>query len=709
MSLSIRGKFFLKEDSYHFLKAVTYGPFPPNSPHSPAQDFPKISSAGFNAIRTYALPSRELLDEAHRHDLHLIPTLPWAHGCDFMADPSIFDQALEKLTSFLRQLGTHPALGAILIGNEIPSDMARWMGPEKVRAALDSLILAGKRITPDLPFAYSSFPTTEYLEPDHADFSAFNLYLENSDKLAAYHPRLHHLAGDRPVLLTEFGLDTQRNSEAHQAELLPAALTTTHLAGLAGFTAYAWSDHWFNNAETVTDWSFGLIRRDLSVKPVLPALEKTLKAISAPPQLKTPPRISVIICTRNGAERLPSCLQAVLQLDYPNFEILIINDGSTDGTQKLLDQTEGISTFHLPPSGLSAARNFGAENASGDIFAFTDDDCQVDPHWLTWLALTFAKTEYAAIGGPNLPPPTTSARIAVTATAPGAPTHVMLTDTEAEHLPGCNIAIRRQPYQEVEGFDAIFHTAGDDVDLCWRLRDAGYTLGFCGAAFVWHDRRPTPWRYLKQQINYGHAEALLYQKHPEKFAPGGRGGIRWEGCVYTGGALGIHHGDTIYSGPTGQAPYQSLIPRVQPTRPLSPAFDKPKNQILLKTLTWLQQHLRPWSRHRHGGPPRLIHRPNEPRPPLAHQHLTFTHHQGQGREALYEALLSHGWLPAGPSEFDLTKDGSLLFAATEQSGSRTARTFLRLHITASGIDPRTEIRHIARALGFDTSSSSPTS
>jgi len=287
--------------------------------------------------------------------------------------------------------------------------------------------------------------------------------------------------------------------------------------------------------------------------------------------------------------------------------------------------------------------------------------------------------------------------VAVSATAPGAPTHVMLSDTEAEHLPGCNISIKREAFEKIKGFDPMFRTAGDDVDVCWRLRDAGYTLGFCGAAFVWHDRRSTPWRYLKQQMGYGHAEALLYQKHPKRFTKGGSGGIRWEGWVYTGGALGVQTDDLIYTGPTGSAPYQALIPRTQPIRPIPQKFDTITNRLLLKTLTWLQKYLRPWLRQKHGGPPHCREKPPllEPSPQITHR-LTLTHHEGGGRYDLYKLLLEHGWITSGHPEYDLMRDGIHLFAATEQTGSKTARTFIRLHSQS----PIHHIQSLAQSIGF---------
>lgn len=696
MRLTVHGKHFHLDGRPHFLRTVTYGPFPPKGHHHPGDDFPRIRDAGFDSVRLYALPDRNLLDTALENDLLVIPTHAWGHGCDFLGEnPAHFQKAKNDLIDWLTRHGEHPALGALLVANEIPSEMARWMTPWKVNEALDELIRAAKRISPDLPVAYANFPTTEYLEPPSADFTAFNIYLEDPEALAAYLPRLHHLAGDRPVYLTEFGLDTIRNSEDAQAILLPEALRLARTTGLSGATLYAWSDDWFNQGRVMDDWAFGLIRSDDSEKPVLQVLRET----SLPEILPSrPPRFSVIVCTRNGVERLPDCLKACRALDYPDFEIIVINDGSTDGTADLLDNQDGLRVFHLPPSGLSAARNHGAQKATGEILAFTDDDCRPDPQWLTWLAKIYSETSHAAIGGPNLPPPPDSLSLALTTAAPGAPTHVMLDDTIAEHLPGCHLSVKRSAFEKIGGFDPIFETAGDDVDFCWRLRDAGFTLGFSPASFVWHHRRTTLRKYLKQQIGYGRAEALLYQKHRHRFT---ETGIRWEGCVYRGAPLGIEPGDFIYAGPTGEAPYQSLSKFVrQPMRGLHPDYDRPLARFLLSLLSWAQSHLRHRARKQNGGPSTKGHWPSNPGLPKVQKRLVLNHPEGHGRHELYHHLLSHGWEPSPDPHFDLQRKSCHLLAATEQTGTPVNRTFVALS------DPSGDLLSLAKSAGFIPTSAS---
>src|SRR5204862_745152 len=102
------------------------------------------------------------------------------------------------------------------------------------------------------------------------------------------------------------------------------------------------------------------------------------------------------------------------------------------------------------------------------------------------------------------------------ANAPGDPIHVLLSDDDAEHIPGCNMAFRKEALEALGGFDPRFRTAGDDVDVCWRIQERGWTIGFNPAAMVWHHRRGSIRAYWRQQIGYGKAEALLEQKWPHK-------------------------------------------------------------------------------------------------------------------------------------------------------------------------------------------------
>src|SRR5262249_31144085 len=162
--------------------------------------------------------------------------------------------------------------------------------------------------------------------------------------------------------------------------------------------------------------------------------------------------------------------------------------------------------IHQPNHGLSYARNIGLDATTGSIIAYTDSDCFADPDWLTFLVDQLQRTGAAAVGGPNLTPED-GWLAACVAASPGQPMHVLESDQVAEHIPGCNMAFRRDALIAIGGFDYQYRKAGDDVDVCWRLQQAGMWITFAPSAFVWHHRRQTPRTYLKQQIGYGEAEA----------------------------------------------------------------------------------------------------------------------------------------------------------------------------------------------------------
>src|SRR5439155_18420308 len=112
----------------------------------------------------------------------------------------------------------------------------------------------------------------------------------------------------------------------------------------------------------------------------------------------------------------------------------------------------------------------------------------------------------------------------------GGPVHVLVSDDRAEHVPGCNMAFWRELLEDVGGFDPVYTAAGDDVDLCWRVLDRSWEIGFHPAALVWHHRRGGLGAYLRQQRGYGRAEALVEARHPDRF--GGLGTARWRGRIY---------------------------------------------------------------------------------------------------------------------------------------------------------------------------------
>jgi O-antigen biosynthesis protein len=580
------GKFLFLNEEKLFIKGVTYGPFGPegrefDDPGQVERDFHLMRLSGINSIRTYTVPPRWLLDAAERHGLWVMVGLAWEQHVAFLEDPAPARRIVARVREEVSRVRGHPAILCYAVGNEIPAPIVRWHGRNQVEAFLERLYREVKALDPEGLVTYVNYPTTEYLaELPFLDFLSFNVYLEQEADLRAYIARLQNLAGERPLLMAELGLDAAAHGEEEQARALDWQIRAVFEGGCAGAMVFAWTDQWYRGGEEILDWSFGITTRDRRPKPALHAVRRSFQEV---PFIGTrsQPLVSVVVCSYNGARTIRETLEHLSRLRYPAYEVIVVDDGSTDDTAQVASEFD-VRLIRTPNRGLSRARNTGLAAANGEIVAYIDDDAYPDPHWLAYLVATFEETDHVGVGGPNLPPPDEGPTARCVARAPGGPIHVLLSDTEAEHLPGCNMAFRTERLRAIGGFDARFRAAGDDVDVCWRLQEKGWTLGFNPTAVVWHRRRDSVKRYWRQQRGYGRAEAMLERKWPEKYNPVGH--VSWAGRLYNGPAWGIYPGarTRIYQGTWGTAPFQSLEER--PPGLLAMAAALPESWLLVALL-----------------------------------------------------------------------------------------------------------------------------
>jgi glycosyltransferase involved in cell wall biosynthesis len=199
----------------------------------------------------------------------------------------------------------------------------------------------------------------------------------------------------------------------------------------------------------------------------------------------TPPLASIIIPTHNRAALLPRLLAALEEQDYPNFEVIVVDDGSTDETGAILGrwQREGRVALRQERSrGSYAARNLGWRRARGEIIAFTDDDCLPLPGWLAALVEVFQSGEIVGAQGVTLAQPgeVTPFTHQIEQTRPGPPYRT------------CNIGYRRSLLADLGGFDESFRWYADNI-LGLHARQQG-TIALARDAVVLHPPRPKGWR-----------------------------------------------------------------------------------------------------------------------------------------------------------------------------------------------------------------------
>jgi GT2 family glycosyltransferase len=530
-----------------------------------------MTARGINTVRTYTVPPEWLLDLAGRHALRVLVGIPWQQHTAFLDHREVRDTVRRTVRDSVRLCRGHESVLGYVIGNEIPPGIVRWHGRRRIERFLETLYRVAKQEDPVAVVTYANYPSTEYLQLPFLDVACFNVFLEEPAKVTEYLAHLQVIAGDRPLLIGELGLDSQRNGVDAQARSVAAQLRAAFTAGAAGCFVFAWTDEWHRSGLDVDDWDFGLVTRDRNPKPALESVEHELANVPFAPGGRWP-GVSVIVCTHNGAQRIDACLRSLIALDYPDYEVIVIDDGSTDGSEKIAADS-GVRVIATENRGLSAARNTGIEAAENEIIAFCDDDCAADPHWLRYLVATLVAGEYAGVGGPNVPPEGTVLADSI-GHSPGGPMHVLVSDTEAEHIPGCNMAFHRRVLREVGGFDPRFRVAGDDVDLCWRIENAGGRLGFSPGAMVWHQPRASILAYMRQQRGYGRAEGLLERKWPDRY--NGSGHVDSAGRIYGGKARrSVRRGWSIYYGLSGNALFQSVYsgqPRSPAALPLAPEW-----------------------------------------------------------------------------------------------------------------------------------------
>ena len=575
--IRIRAKFFYAGEKKFFLKGTTYGPFAPDADghfvgtaEKARKDFAQMCKVGINVIRIYHVPPRWLLDVAAEFGLRVIISIPWTQHVEFLNERKLRRDIIETIRKGVATHAGHPAIFAYFVGNEVPTTMVRWLGAARVVAFIEQLIDVCRATDPRPLYSYASYPPTEFLLPTNVDFYSFNVYLERRLDFERYLARLQNLAEDKPLIMGEFGMDTLRKGEDMQADVLDWHLDVVVKGGAAGTIFFSWTDEWFTGGSEILDWEFGLVKRDRTPKKAFAVLQEKLAgeaSITSRVKLRAYPKVSVIVCSYNGGQTIGDCLLALDEVNYPDYEIVLVDDGSKDDTQKIVaawletrakvGKTAGFISIVQPNMGLSYARNAGAHAATGEIFAYTDSDCMPDADWLYYLVGTLLSGDYAGVGGPNISPPAVNWIQAAVAAAPGGPSHVLLTDVVAEHVPGCNMAFYRWAFFSVGGFDPEYRKAGDDVDFCWRLQSQGGVVAFSPSAIVWHYRRFTLRAFRKQQEGYGEAEAMLRFQHLVFFGPTGQ--AKWKGQIYGVPKFNwLLNPPVIYHGVFGQGLFQSL-------------------------------------------------------------------------------------------------------------------------------------------------------
>lgn len=228
--------------------------------------------------------------------------------------------------------------------------------------------------------------------------------------------------------------------------------------------------------------------------------------------------MTVVVPVRDRAAALGRCVESLLALDYDRYEILVVDNGSRDDTAAVAGRYP-VRVLSEPRRNQYIARNTALAKARGEVIAFTDSDCVVDPQWLAYLVPWYDAPDVGGVGGLLLSQPgsTPVERFLGMGTFDFRGDRAdRVEPRENVFLSGvvgsANVSYRKAVLDQVGGFDEGFDVCGD-YDLCWRVRQAGFTIRFDPRAVAHHAHRATVSEMCGQFYQYGKGQAQLFKKH----------------------------------------------------------------------------------------------------------------------------------------------------------------------------------------------------
>jgi cellulose synthase/poly-beta-1,6-N-acetylglucosamine synthase-like glycosyltransferase len=234
------------------------------------------------------------------------------------------------------------------------------------------------------------------------------------------------------------------------------------------------------------------------------------------------PFISVIIPARNAEDTIENCIRSLTELDYPKdrMEVIIADGLSSDRTREIAE-AYGAKVIVNPGKRVVSGRNVGFEAAQGQLIAFSDADCIMDPDWLRNCVKYFNDEKVAGVGGPNLVPDDESNFAKTTglifdcafSVKGGAPTRVFNKVIESR-THGSNAIYRADVLRRVMPVDEDL-IGGEDVVRDAKIKRLGYKLLYVPDVLVFHYRRATAKKWWDQMYLYGSGKARLGRKMRE--------------------------------------------------------------------------------------------------------------------------------------------------------------------------------------------------
>lgn len=254
--------------------------------------------------------------------------------------------------------------------------------------------------------------------------------------------------------------------------------------------------------------------------------------------LMAAPRYSIIIPVYNRPQELDELLQSLTLQEFKDFEVLIVEDGSTLTSEKVFEKYSSqltITYFFKPNSGPGPSRNYGFQRANGQFFIVFDSDCIIPPQYLKEVEQFIQQNKTDAFGGPdrghaNFTPLQQAMAYTMSATLT---TGGIRGGSAANFQPrSFNMGLSREAFQKTGGFR--FDRFAEDIELSIRMKELGLQVHLIPNAYVFHKRRTTLKQFYNQVSNFGKGRVLVGRVH--------RGAVKithWVPALFTLGLISI--------------------------------------------------------------------------------------------------------------------------------------------------------------------------
>ncbi|GFE67661.1 glycosyltransferase family 2 protein [Chroococcus sp. FPU101] len=232
---------------------------------------------------------------------------------------------------------------------------------------------------------------------------------------------------------------------------------------------------------------------------------------------------SIIIPTYNRPERLKTCLESLVNLNFPleQLEVVIVDDGSNQPLDELIDNFNkqlSIQLIRQNNAGPATARNTGANQAKGKYLVFTDDDCQVDSNWLQAFDKGFKQNPDALLGGYTINALSDNLYSEASQLLVDYLYHYYNNNSEqASFFTSNNFALSKELFEQIGGFNTSFPlAAGEDRELCDRWLSYDYPMHYLPTAIIYHSHQLSLKKFWKQHFNYGCGAFYFHQVRSQR-------------------------------------------------------------------------------------------------------------------------------------------------------------------------------------------------